>query len=292
LRILILGSSGLLGSTLSPNFVARGIEVFLHTRESGAPFYADLTDPNQTAALLQRSSPTGVLNLAGFTDVDQCEESPNKAFLKNVRIVENIVNAIAHSKRKIRLVQVSTDQLYSEPYPSMENEAAPKNAYSLSKYMGELVAQRIPATVIRTNFFGMSNARSKASFSDWIVSKLTGDRQFAGFNDVLFNPLEMDSLSTVILEMFDICFDGVVNVGSRHGFSKERFARKMAEQLKLPTKNMTSSSIDDANLNARRPKDMRMDVTLIESLLKRAMPTLDAEIVKACTTYEEKLSHN
>jgi dTDP-4-dehydrorhamnose reductase len=292
LRILILGSSGLLGSTLSPTFVARGIEVFLHTRESGAPFYADLTDPNQTAALLQRSSPTGVLNLAGFTDVDQCEESPNKAFLKNVRIVENIVNAIVHSKRKIRLIQVSTDQLYSEPYPSMESEATPLNAYSLSKYMGEWVAQRIPATIIRTNFFGMSGAYTKASFSDWIVSKLRAETQFVGFNDVFFNPLQMDTLSRIILEMFDVCFDGVVNVGSRHGFSKEKFARKVAEQMQLPTKNVTSGSIDDANLKARRPKDMRMNVTLIESLLKRAMPTLETEIVKACTTYEKMLSDN
>ena len=42
-KILVLGSSGLLGSVVSSHLRARDLNVFLHSRESDNEYKADLT---------------------------------------------------------------------------------------------------------------------------------------------------------------------------------------------------------------------------------------------------------
>ena len=98
MKVLLLGSTGLLGSSLGPLLDSSGYSVKTHSRSKGAQYEADLSDLKQASDLLDKIQPEIVVNLIGLTDVDQCESQPHQAYLANVRVVENIAGWIQQNK--------------------------------------------------------------------------------------------------------------------------------------------------------------------------------------------------
>ena len=77
---LILGSNGLLGSTISPILSKHNKSVILHTRNGTRNLNADLRSELEVDKLISNFKPKTILNLAALADVDMCEDS-NLAYL-------------------------------------------------------------------------------------------------------------------------------------------------------------------------------------------------------------------
>jgi len=133
--------------------------------------------------------------------VDRCQTDPQYAYLLNVRVIENIVAWTHLSKRSCHLIQISTDQVYDGPGPHAEEQTTLTNLYAFSKYTGELAAAQIPSTILRTNFVGRSLSQKRKSLSDWLYSALNSKTPIQVFDDVLFSPLSMGTLT----EMITLC---------------------------------------------------------------------------------------
>jgi dTDP-4-dehydrorhamnose reductase len=94
------------------------------------------------------------------------------------------------------------------------------------------------------------------------------------FNDVLFNPLHMETLSAVILEAVDMDLVGTYNVGASTSMTKAEFAVKVGQHMKVLT---GQTAIGPSNYRVPRPKDLRMDISKLEEKGFK-MPTLEQEI--------------
>lgn len=283
-RILVAGAGGLLGSILVPYLRACGHEVLVPVRGVGR---IDLIDANQVDAALDAAPPEVIINLAALTNVDECERSPQQAYLVNVRIVENLAKWMQKSPSPCHLVQVSTDQVYDGPGPHKEADITLTNFYGFSKYAGELAAAVVPSTVLRTNFFGPSECPGRVSLSDWLVQSLTGEKEITVFDDVRFSPLSL----TRLVELIELAAvkqrRGVYNLGSRGGISKADFAFDFAEVMGLPVARMSRGTSDKVKLVAYRPKDMCMDSTLFEKVFDIELPTLKDEIHSMKVAYDK-----
>lgn len=287
-KVLLLGSTGLLGSTLLPMLSARGYEVITHGRSDEAQYQVDLTHSKSTSDLFDEVRPDIIINLAGLTNVDLCEASPNKAYLANVRAVENIATWIKEAESFCHLVQISTDQVYDGSGLHKESLVTLENYYAFSKYAGELAAKDVPSTILRTNFFGCSQCAKRVSFTDWLYQSLSKSEPIQVFDDVLFDPVSMATLSEMIELVIHEKPVGVFNLGSHEGMSKADFAFSFAEELDFPTSTMKRTSTDQAGfLNAYRPKDMRMDCSKFEHTLSVKLPHLDNEIKRVSRDYCE-----
>ena len=144
----------------------------------------------------------------------------------------------------------------------------------------------VAATVLRTNFFGLSAHASRRSISDWIFSASKEARPIEVFGDVLFSPLSMSTLCAIIEKVARLRPPGIFNLGSLGGMSKADFAFAFAATLALPNHFMTRSTVDQAGvLKAWRPKDMRMDSSKIEHALGQPMPRLEDEIKLVAKDY-------
>ena len=108
-KILILGSSGLLGSSLRNYFKNNNIQVLCHSRKSDSKFSADLTIAKDTLEMLSEAKPDIIINLAGMTDVNLCEKNPNLAYVSNVKIIENIKLYLMLKSSTCHLIHISTD---------------------------------------------------------------------------------------------------------------------------------------------------------------------------------------
>jgi dTDP-4-dehydrorhamnose reductase len=284
-NILLAGGTGLLGCSLLPYLKEQGHQVWQQGYRQQADVSADLCNKEQVIALLDSLQPDCIINLAALTNVDYCEEHPQQAYLLNTAVVENMAawikkNAAAH------LIHISTDQLYDGSGPHREAEIQLQNYYSFSKKASEIAAGSVDATVLRTNFFGRSQCAGRASFSDWLFGALQTQQSISVFDDVLFSPLSIQTLTRHIALLVQKKPAGVFNLGSKQGMSKADFAFIFAKINGFSTAglNRTTSAAADF-LKARRPKDMRMDCRLYEKTMALQLPDLIDEITIASQEY-------
>jgi len=286
--ILLVGGSGLLGSTLSP-LLRASASVLVHGHQGQADVCADLTDESQTHALLKKVLPAAIINLAGHTNVDACELQPDQAYRLNVRIVENLASWISLQESQPNFIHISTDQVYDGNGPHLEHDVTISNTYALTKYAGELAALRVPCTVLRTNFFGPSRCKSRASFTDWLLAGLRNSQTLKVFDDLCFSPLSMTTLCGAISSVLRSPMQGVFNLGAKDGMSKADFAFAFAEALDLPTSGMERTTTDQVDfLKTYRPKDMRMDSQAFESAFDLHLPLLAQELQLTCEEYRRE----
>lgn len=288
MKIVILGASGLLGSTLMPRLKLKYSKVYSVGRSNENDFICNASNYSFLEKALNEINPDIIVNLIALTDVDFCEINPNDAYAINTKVVENIALWIDQSSDKCHLLQISTDQVYDSPLLSVENDISLKNYYAFSKYAGELAALTVPSTILRTNFFGKSKCRIKISFTDWLFDCFKSEDEFYLFHDIYFSPISIETLCEIIEKVILSRPEGIFNLGSNEGLSKSEFAIIFASELNLKSDHALVTSIKDIDfINTFRPKDMRMNVSKIEESFKIVLPSLKQEIRKSIGAYYE-----
>ncbi|MEO5341288.1 MAG: sugar nucleotide-binding protein [Magnetococcus sp. MYC-9] len=278
-KVLIVGASGLLGSSLSPYCTERGVRVVrggFTAPEADIRF--DVRDFAQTYAVLEEVQPDLIVNLTALTDVDLCEAQPHEAYLGNVRCVESLCRWMAANGRKCFLIHISTDTVYDGVGPHAEPDIRLTSCYAFSKYASELVALSVPSTILRTTFFGRTLSNRRKSLSDWVVESLTHGVPVKAVRDVLFSPLSISSLVQYIHLCMMTRAEGVFNLGSHHGFSKAEFIFRLASVLDLDTRLISLADASQVFVKAYRSRDTRMDVKKFETTFGVVLPSLDSEI--------------
>ena len=198
--VLILGASGFLGKYVFNQFDKSKFNVIKQSRKFKKNYFKiNLLNKFETEEKLQKIKPNFILNLAGLTDVNKCENNYKLAYSSNVSLIKNLQNYIKNNK-KCHLLHISTDQIYSGRGPHKEEKIKPVNNYSLTKYLGEQEAMKINATILRTNFVGKSLS-AKKSLTDWLIDSCKAKKKILLFRDVFFSPLEVQTLSKIIIQI-------------------------------------------------------------------------------------------
>lgn len=115
--------------------------------------------------ILKKFNPSIIFNLAAETHVDRSIDGPKKFIESNILGVFNLLEAIRAYKKKIKLIHVSTDEVYGDikkNYKSKEEDSYnPSSPYSASKASGDLLIKsyirtyKIPAIITNCcNNFG------------------------------------------------------------------------------------------------------------------------------------------
>jgi len=285
MRVLITGGTGLLGSTLAPYIIDKGLEVIIHGvhKSSVSNITGDLVDSSKCMAVLDNVKPDVIINLVALTNVDLCENNQQLAYELNVRVVENITNWM-RGYENTKLIQISTDHVYDGNGEQDENKITIRNVYAFSKYCGELVALRSKSIILRTNFFGKSIHDSRKSFTDWLYDSLLEKKNITLFKDVYFSPLSMVTLSKTIFKILFSTKTGIYNLGSNMGMSKRDFSHIFVESCGLQNKTMKDGVTGDS-LDVVRPKGMVMNNKLFEKDFDIKLPLLTEEIEEECQRY-------
>lgn len=282
MKLLVFGANGLLGTVLCSKLKSSGHDVFGFFRSPERPCHTETEIESAFSRAFENHQPDCVINLIAATNVDQCQQDMSHAALINCfvpQVLSNLCRTGTH------LVHISSDQVYSGTGPHLELGSKPINVYGLTKLTGEYPVLLSGGCVLRTNFFGKSQTSSRASFSDWLVNSGRKSQPINVFEDVFFSPLGFSSLSSAIMRAIDMRLSGLYNVGACNGVSKATFARLLFDQLGLEKGLLISASIENANLGATRPKDMRMDINRFEKVTGFMCPTVEGEIKDEATKY-------
>lgn len=283
-KILVVGATGRLGSYLVPFLKQRGADVITVGRRPGVDILIDVTDVVGLTKTLETTRPNAIVNLAALVDVDRCETNHHDAYLVNSGLPETIAHWIRESGHDCHVVHISTDHVYDSPHPSMERDVIIRNVYAMTKRAGEMAWCGVSHTILRTNYVGRS-VKSRAGLTDWLVGRVADGNTVSAFRDVYFSPLHVSELIEWIETILYIRPQGIFNLGSHGGCSKEDFAVRLISGVGLSTDMIQSASVDTAGLVACRPHGMVMDSSRIEQVVQRRVPTIEESIKKTIRDY-------
>lgn len=150
-RILVTGSNGQLGmciqkiAELHPTLEF----TFMNIQE------LDITNMENMNQIFETSNFDYCINCAAYTNVEQAEKTPERAFEVNAEGAKNL--ALSCLARKVVLIHISTDYVFDgekeDPY-TVDDIPNPINEYGKSKLQGEKYIQAILKShyIVRTSW--------------------------------------------------------------------------------------------------------------------------------------------
>jgi len=267
LKVLVTGANGMLGSSLCHIYHNRNkVFAFHRDLECLTPCFESyslqLTDAHQFQLPFKQIRPDLVIHCAGLTNVEKCEKDSELAVEANVNVVENIARSCS---AETKLVYLSTDQVYGKTtdYSEDNDDLHPVNQYGKTKLLGEKKVQEFCSDyiIIRTNIFGWNVKPKKISSAEWMYNSLKKGDDLPLFKDYTFSPIYTGYLGEILMQLIEMDFKGIINVGSLNPCSKYEFGIKLAEEFSFDKSCIRKGSISDYKFLAPRCNKLDLNIS-------------------------------
>ncbi len=163
-RILITGSSGLVGTALTSALLAEGVEVVRLDLCARGQARGDVRDRARLHDIVARVD--GIVHLAAVSRVVWGERDPDLCWATNVGGLRNVLQAAAECARTPWLISASSREAYGQPESLPATEDAPLrpvNVYGRSKVEGELLVAEAQRAGVRACTIRLSNVYGSMS---------------------------------------------------------------------------------------------------------------------------------
>ena len=285
-KILIVGM-GFLGNYVLREFKNKGFNV-IGTRLSinDNVMKLDITDVESVEKCVNQTNPDLIINCAANINLEFLEKNPQIG--KSINAIGPRNLAKIASKNKIRLIHISTDSIFDGNNSMYTEEDIPNpiNEYGKTKLLGEKYIQDSMKdyVILRTNFFGINDKGT--GLLNWIIEKLSQKEEITGFDDVIFNPLEISNLSKMIVEISKSNFIGVLHLSSNNLISKYEFIMKVADIFNFDKKLIKKGTLKDMNFIALRPKNTTLYNKKAEKIIKTKIQTINESLIRIKNDFE------
>ncbi len=226
MKVLILGASGIVGSTMRL-CVPDGIDpVWVRRHADPITRGCDITDSIALDELLAATDPDVIVNLAGESNVDIVERAPERYASVNSAIPG--VLAMWCERNSARMLQISTQAVHrgdDAPYAA-DGPADPLdavNAYGAQKAIAEQMCGYLGATIIRLTF--VLGIRPLPHVGRQNPLEAMFEHQSPQVNNRWFSPLmAWDAALLLWKEIVEPCGERVIQFGIQHPWSRYQIA--------------------------------------------------------------------
>ncbi len=278
--VLITGASGLLGANLVRHYAPRTETTGWYATNpisiGGAMIEkVDITDRRAVSQALDRNQPDVIVHCAAATNVEWCEQNPDVA--KSIN--ETATEFLAEKTKELgaKFVFTSTDSVFDgkKTKYSESDLPGPLNSYASGKVRTEkLVANADPsALIIRSYFYGYSPSGTR-SLLEWVLVRAQSGNEVPGFTDSYFSPISVGDFADALDTALANTVTGPLHLSSSDRISKYEFAKIVMETYDYDMSLLKPITVDDAGLNADRPRDTSLDTRLLESIWGKPVPTV------------------
>lgn len=288
MKILIIGSTGMLGKVLVAEAKSRGYEVFSASRKN-SEIIINFEDINSLIYAVDIVAPDIIINAGALVNLEQCERDPGRAYIVNSRPAA--VLARLATERNIYFIQISTDHYYSGHAARLHNELSSVqllNEYARSKYAGELFALTTSRSlVVRTNIVGYKGQDKSLTFVEWVIDSLKHKREMTLFHDFYTSTITSKQLSETLFDIIGLQeIYGVINIASRGSYSKKTFIECLANRFGYHIENPILGSVHSLN-GVQRADSLGLDVLKVEEIVGYNMPDLGEVVDSLYAEYQE-----
>ena len=191
-RFIVTGGYGFIGSSLIRLLLKKKFKVFnidklsysaqkYNLKDIKSKNYLfkkiDINNKKEIIKILKKYKPHGIFNLAADTHVDRSINDSSNFIKNNILGVYNLLEAIKNYKKKIRLVHISTDEVYGDILGSKRSSEnfpyIPSSPYSASKASSDhLVNAYVRTHKIDAVISNCSNNYGPRQFPEKLIPKM------------------------------------------------------------------------------------------------------------------------
>ncbi len=287
MKLLITGATGLIGRELSSIAVKLNHEVYSAQHQTktefGIPIELNINDSNSVENCFRKIRPDLVINLAAFTNVDQCETERELALETNAKAVDRIAKEA--NKCDSYLLHVSTDYVFDGERGRYSENDKPKpiNWYGESKLKGEQAVEHHASSwcIARTSTpFGLHP--SKKSFPVLVAEKLSSGLEMQVIEDQYTSPTYVSNLAKMLIEIAERKLQGIIHVSGSSRVSRLDLARLLANKLDLNGSLLRPIKMQGIKWVARRPRDSSLNVNKAISVLSNKPESIEQGLESFC----------
>ena len=222
-KIWITGAEGHIGTALLD--LLEGVEYQLLPTDIEE---VDITKIDEVTQFVHVNRPDVVINCAGLTDVQECENNVDEAYRVNAIGVRNV--ALAANEVNAKVIQISTDDVFDkesrDPYNEFDN-VHPRTIYGKSKEAGEKILTQLlnRFVIIRSSWiYGIGR-----DFVDEVLRNVGQGKTMEVPNNQYAVPTSAKELAKVIRYFIDNEEYGLYHVVCPGSCSRYEFARTILE---------------------------------------------------------------
>lgn len=279
-KALVIGASGFLG-----RYVVRSAAsefTVIEGSRAGHGVAIDITDKDNVDSVFCAVRPDIVLLLAAHSDIDYCEQHPQEALAVNLRGVEHVVEACAHTGT--RLVFTSTGAVFDGRQPRYDEESpvSPVSVYGETKAEAEkLILTGLPDALIVRLALVIGFAMPPGDNA--ILNKL--EKQWFRGESVAFpvferrNPIDAASCSRFLLELIRRQERGIFHIGSSDIVSRYDLGLRLAVKMGFP--GLVQPQMEPTPGRAPRGTDHFLLTDKLRAACAIPIPTTD-DVIERC----------
>lgn len=222
-KIWITGAEGHIGTALLD--LLEGVEYQLLPTDIKE---VDITKIDEVTQFVHVNRPDVVINCAGMTDVQECENNVDEAYRVNAIGVRNV--ALAANEVNAKVIQISTDDVFDKesriPYNEFDN-VHPRTIYGKSKEAGEKILTQLlnRFVIIRSSWiYGIGR-----DFVDEVLRNVGQGKKMEVPNNQYAAPTSAKELAKAIRYFIDNEEYGLYHVVCPGSCSRYEFARTILE---------------------------------------------------------------
>jgi dTDP-4-dehydrorhamnose reductase len=270
-KMLIIGGSGLVGSTLA-RYAISDFELHVTINKNnmaltqGHITKIDLIEDRLAIInLIKTSNPDIVVNTAAHSSVDLCETNPSLANLLHIEVTRDIVTACHDISSK--LIHFSTDAVFDGKLNRKYTEddiPNPINHYGKTRLAAESVVLEASNlnVILRTSVIYGWHERSR--FTNWIIQSLRDKKMVDPFVDQYNTPTLVDDLVKSILKIIEFDVSGLYHAVGKTCLSRYEFALDIADKFGLDRNLIKPVTSTEKKQDAPRPFKSCLDAQKLE----------------------------
>lgn len=231
-KVLILGTTGMLGSQMSNLFLKdKRFKIFeMNRKKKFNSIKINIENKDNLINKIQSINPDYVINCIGW--IKQKRININKAYEINAQF-PRLLSQLALIFN-FKLIHISTDCVFSGNkgnYSDNDYKDA-KDLYGLSKNLGEV--KNLNTVTLRTSIIGPEKGKKKYSLLEWFLLQ---QKEIKGFDKAFFSGLTTYEFSKIIKKYIlnNNLYNNILNVSSKY-ITKFRLLKMIKKEFKKDVK--------------------------------------------------------
>ena len=263
MKILVLGSEGMLGHVVKRYFENKGYEVYATSRNKENENYFDLTDNiKDIDKIVDRIKPQVVINCIGLLN-KVAEENQALAVLINSYLPHYMDELSA--KKNFKFIHVSTDCVFDGKKGQYAVDSF-KDAYSFygqSKALGEINNNR--SVTLRTSIVGPDENPKGIGLFQWFMKQ---ENETKGYSKAIWTGITTIQFAKCMEEAIEKNLAGLYHAVNGDKIAKADLLKLFAKYFKPSTKVIEDASFVSDKSLILRENDYKFNIPSYEQMIK------------------------